>query len=409
MAALELSQPLTYNDIKKAVIYWSDNTSSWRNCLDLGRVKNGFCPEFIGQLKTFYQHKPLGDVLGENEKIELAKIINNRELRHDSNSRKGDITDEIVKQLKAALDYEQPQLLTEKQVDECKKSVPEYLGVGQYSSVFKESYNNQDVAKKVLKPQAKIKESYQRELYNPAFRAPPHRNIIKLLAYSPLDQESCFMFEMVDNGNLSEKLNSKQLSSVSKVHIAQQIGEAVLYLQNYRISHLDLKPVNIALTKDLTPKILDFGFSFCFSTDEMYASEMKGLVGMTIAFASPEAMYIRSASPRPKITMKYSDVYSYAITLWCLANDNNKPCANEHVKQKDFLSNLIKGDRPKTPENIKDPLIKAINEMAKACWEELPQKRKPLGQVINFFKQKIEGQEQKKPEDEAVEQCPLQL
>jgi serine/threonine protein kinase len=50
--------------------------------------------------------------------------------------------------------------------------------------------------------------------------------------------------------------------------IIKGICEGLQYLHDKNIVHLDLKPANILLDDNMTPKITDFGVSRCFDDNQ---------------------------------------------------------------------------------------------------------------------------------------------
>jgi len=56
----------------------------------------------------------------------------------------------------------------------------------------------------------------------------------------------------------------------SRYKIIKGICDGLKHLHGERIFHLDLKPANILLDKDMVPKIADFGLSRLFSEEKTW-------------------------------------------------------------------------------------------------------------------------------------------
>jgi len=56
--------------------------------------------------------------------------------------------------------------------------------------------------------------------------------------------------------------NSETISLQTKIHLAFTVVQALRYLRSYGIVHLDCKPSNILLYKNMLIKLIDFGESF---------------------------------------------------------------------------------------------------------------------------------------------------
>ena len=56
--------------------------------------------------------------------------------------------------------------------------------------------------------------------------------------------------------------NRESLSLNTKIYFILMIGQALRYLKEYKIAHLDLKPSNIMTHRRLILKLIDFGESY---------------------------------------------------------------------------------------------------------------------------------------------------
>ncbi|XBI24922.1 hypothetical protein VPH35_049936 [Triticum aestivum] len=153
-----------------------------------------------------------------------------------------------------------------------------------------------------------------------------HQNIVRLVGYcyeiahkavehngryvlaSVEDRALCF--EYLQGGSLDKHLSGEScgLGWRTRYKIIKGICEGLHYLHNGSkdpIYHLDLKPANILLDKNMTPKIGDFGLSRLFDSTQTYTT--KAIRG-TPGYMPPE--YI----DRFKITQKF-DVFSLGVII----------------------------------------------------------------------------------------------
>lgn len=77
---------------------------------------------------------------------------------------------------------------------------------------------------------------------------------------------------------LDDKIKSMSLSLEQTMEIMRQILSAVAFLHSIRISHHDLKPNNIIFVGGV-PKLLDFGLSYCWETDDSFRRHNSGTQG----------------------------------------------------------------------------------------------------------------------------------
>ncbi|TVU04349.1 hypothetical protein EJB05_50083, partial [Eragrostis curvula] len=99
-------------------------------------------------------------------------------------------------------------------------------------------------------------------------------------------------------------LLGSQLEWSSAFRIIEGVAQAVHYLHEQQIVHMDVTPSNILLDSDMNPKITDFELSIVLDADESNADEIRG----TIGFFPPEYLL------RCIISTKH-DVYAFGATL----------------------------------------------------------------------------------------------
>jgi parallel beta-helix repeat protein len=99
----------------------------------------------------------------------------------------------------------------------------------------------------------------------------------------------------------------KPLDPVNVVRIIRGIAEGLSYAHRMGVIHQDLKPQNILLTSDLTPKIADWGLSRLLSQDTA-----AGMNGFSLPYASPEQL-----SPRQfGSTGPWTDIYQLGVIMY---------------------------------------------------------------------------------------------
>ncbi|KAF8698038.1 hypothetical protein HU200_035549 [Digitaria exilis] len=123
-------------------------------------------------------------------------------------------------------------------------------------------------------------------------------------------EERALCFEYLQRGSLDKHLSDEScgLGWHTRYKIIKGICEGLHYLHNGSkdpIYHLDLKPANILLDKNMVPKIGDFGLSRLF--DSTQTCTTKGAIG-TPGYMPPE--YIN----RYQITPKF-DVFSLGVII----------------------------------------------------------------------------------------------
>ena len=90
----------------------------------------------------------------------------------------------------------------------------------------------------------------------------------------------------------------------------KQLLDSLEYLQENKVAHLDLKPHNMLLTRDLTLKLTDFGISQNQNTDSL--SKYCGTHG----YMAPEIAEIRKSQFYKPYNGHEADVFSAGVCLF---------------------------------------------------------------------------------------------
>ncbi|XP_037455767.1 putative receptor-like protein kinase At4g00960 [Triticum dicoccoides] len=270
------------------------------------------------------------------------------------------------------------------------------IGRGGYGVVYKGILENgEEVAlKKLHRIGAPDDVQFMNE-FNNLMRA-QHPNITRLVGYCydvrpervkfkgqyimSLVEERVLCFEYLQGGSLDQHISDE--SCILDWHTCFKIIKGVCLGLNYLhngskdpIYHLDLKPANILLDKNMVPKIGDFGLSRLFpSAQTCIASKIIG----TLGYMPPE--YIE----RKEITSKY-DVFSLGVIIIRIiaGHEGYSKCA--HTPLQEFLEHVHEnwGKRLQTtmPPHTSDQIQTCI-EIALRCVEVDREKRPTIAEIV---------------------------
>ncbi|XP_043720667.1 rust resistance kinase Lr10-like [Telopea speciosissima] len=195
----------------------------------------------------------------------------------------------------------------------------EKLGQGGFGSVYKGVLpNGHPVAVKML---SKTKGNGQDFINEVATIGRIHHiNVVQLIGFCAAGSKRALLYEFMPNGSLDKYIfaqDSKRnnLSWDKLYEIAIGIARGIEYLHqgcDMRILHFDIKPHNILLDENFTPKVSDFGLAKLYPTDDSIVS-VTALRG-TIGYMAPELFYRNLGGVSYK-----SDVYSYGKLLMEIA------------------------------------------------------------------------------------------
>jgi serine/threonine protein kinase/tetratricopeptide (TPR) repeat protein len=138
-----------------------------------------------------------------------------------------------------------------------------------------------------------------------------HPNIARLLDGGTSDQgRPYFVMEYIEGEPIDQYADARRLSVPERLRLFLEVCGAVAWAHGHRVVHRDIKPVNILVTAEGAPKLLDFGIAKVLNLEGPEAtSSVTGLRLLTPEYASPEQVEGRHATPA-------SDVYSLGVVLY---------------------------------------------------------------------------------------------
>ena len=213
----------------------------------------------------------------------------------------------------------------------------EVLGRGGMGEVYKafDPTLQRTVAVKTVRPDIDRPEYLERMMREAqACARLSHPNIVTVYEAGQVDGVVFIAMEYLQGKNLSEVLETKDLSFEEKIRILAKVLEALHHAHDLNVIHRDIKPSNIHLCLDGTIKLMDFGLARVLVADTLTAS---GNVLGTPHYASPEQLKGEAVDRR-------SDIYSTGVMAY----------------------EMLCGRRPFEPDNdsISSVILKVIQQPA---------------------------------------------
>jgi len=190
-----------------------------------------------------------------------------------------------------------------------------------------------------------------------------HPNIARLLdGGTTRDGAPYFVMELIEGEPIDEYCDLHQLGTDDRLNLFLQVCQAVQYAHQRLIIHRDIKPGNILVGADGTPKLLDFGIAKLLDpASGGTEATMTVFRALTPGYASPEQV-----KGEPITTA--SDVYSLGVVLYELLTGRSPyrlssrtphelaraVCEAEPERPSSAVSRTIAGDR-KTEEDAETP------------------------------------------------------
>ena len=97
-----------------------------------------------------------------------------------------------------------------------------------------------------------------------------------------------FVMEHVEGKPITEYCAANGFNVPQRLHLFREVCGAVQYAHGNLVIHRDLKPGNIFVTPEGTPKLLDFGLAKVVNPEAAENATMTGLRMLTPDYASPE-------------------------------------------------------------------------------------------------------------------------
>jgi serine/threonine protein kinase/tetratricopeptide (TPR) repeat protein len=142
-----------------------------------------------------------------------------------------------------------------------------------------------------------------------------HPNIARLLDGGATgDGLPYLVMEYIEGEEIDKYCDSHRLDTLARLKIFRQVCSAVQYAHQNLVVHRDLKPGNILVMADGTPKLLDFGIAKLLDPELFFQTlDPVGTVlrAMTPEYASPEQV-------RGELVTTATDVYSLGVILYRL-------------------------------------------------------------------------------------------
>jgi serine/threonine protein kinase len=192
------------------------------------------------------------------------------------------------------------------------------------------------VAVKVPHPELlknpKQSEAYRREARSVAMLDHPH--IVPVYDVGMTDEFPCFIVSKYIPGiSLAARMQQSRLSISEAVSIVASIAHALHYAHTQRLIHCDVKPLNILLSIDAEPFLIDFGLAIR-DFDAVHRRHRAG----TAAYMSPEQ--VRFETHRLDCR---TDIFSLGVVLYELIA-GQRPFRGE--SRSELLDQIVSLDPP---------------------------------------------------------------
>ena len=203
---------------------------------------------------------------------------------------------------------------------------------------------------------AKFRNKFIKEAQNIA--GLKHPNIISIYDVFEDNGTAYYVMEYLDRGSMADVVKHQgRLSEAEALHYIRQIADALRYIHERKMNHLDVKPANILIDENNAAVLIDFGLSKRYDDEGNQTSTTP--VGISHGYA-PLEQYKKSGvgtfSPA-------TDIYSLGATLYKLITGITPPDAND----------ILTDGLPSHPGIMSAPVYAAIEQAMQPNKNKRPQ------------------------------------
>ncbi|KAG6735990.1 hypothetical protein POTOM_061320 [Populus tomentosa] len=188
------------------------------------------------------------------------------------------------------------------------------LGEGGYGSVYKEKLrSDRFVAVKILPKEKGNGQEFINEVAT--IGRIHHYNVVQLIGFIIEGSKRALIYKFMPNGSLEKYIFSTQgtipLSNQKIYEISLVVAYGIEYLHqscDMQILHFDIKPHNILLDENFTPKVSDFGLAKLYPTNI-------SIVSLTMARGTMRYMALELFYKSIGGVSYKADVYSFGMLL----------------------------------------------------------------------------------------------
>ncbi|KAF8112824.1 hypothetical protein N665_0060s0007 [Sinapis alba] len=289
------------------------------------------------------------------------------------------------------------------QLKKITKSFTEVVGKGGFGTVYRGVLcDGSSVAVKILKESKRDGEDFINEVASMSKTS--HVNIVDLLGFCSEGSKRAIIYEYLENGSLDKFISDKtsvDMDWMKLYRIALGVARGLEYLHHgckTRIIHFDIKPHNVLLDDNFSPKVSDFGLAKLCEKKESILSmiDTRG----TIGYIAPEVfsrMYGRVSHK--------SDVYSYGMLVLEMIGARNKERAGQNSASNAssiyfpewIYKDLEKVDSGRLNENVitseEEEISKKMTLVGLWCIQSSPSDRPPMNKVVEMMEGSVDALE----------------
>ncbi len=198
-----------------------------------------------------------------------------------------------------------------------------------------------------------------------------HPGIVPIHEVGQHEGQHYFSMGFVDGPSLAQRLADGPITPREAAELMARVAEAIAYAHRRGLIHRDIKPGNILLDRDGSPRITDFGLAKRVESDS--ALTASGQIMGTPSYMPPEQADGRGAAAGPK-----ADVYAIGATLYALAT--GRPPFQAATPMDTILQ--VIHQEPVPPRRLNAGIPRDLETICLKCLEKDPARRYATAEAL---------------------------
>jgi serine/threonine-protein kinase len=197
-----------------------------------------------------------------------------------------------------------------------------------------------------------------------------HPNILQVFDVVECRGNVFFTMELAEQGNLLQKLRGGPFSPQAAAQRMIPIARATHAAHQQKIVHRDIKPGNVLLMADGTPKLGDFGLAKHL--------EQQGDTPSFAVFGTPNYMAPEQAAGKSKQAAPPVDIYALGATFFTLLTGQPPFRGDSKIE----VIRKVLEEEPPAPRRLRSSIPPSLEAICCKCLEKQPQRRYPSAEAL---------------------------
>jgi len=191
-----------------------------------------------------------------------------------------------------------------------------------------------------------------------------HPNIVTIHSVEEADGAPFITMEFVEGRTLGEMIPPDGMAPERLLDIAIPLADAIGASHEKGVTHRDLKPGNIMVTRDGRTKVLDFGLAKLSRQDSPESLTQEGKIVGTLKYMSPEQVQGTAVDHR-------TDVFSLGVVLYEAAT-GRRPFESESMI--DIVTSIVE-EQPTSASELNPAIPRTLARIIDRCLMKEPRRR----------------------------------